>query len=257
MRGARSSDPLLLPRVALILLLLLAGAGAAAADEDEEAAFPFEAAPTDLILRGEPGDPTAVVRVEMLRGLSGPGELILSDAAGAPLHRVAIEAESSGRVLRLPVPMPPEGVALAFEVRLTEGSAIHRREVTVPRPDPDWVLHFIPGFHYDPVWWNTQEHYTETGHYMDAHVGPGIELVGEYLDTLRDDPDLTVAFHQLPYGPASSEGPTTSSRARSSPPRRWSGTRPTAPSGSERSSAGAGMSSGSAMSSGMTRASRA
>jgi len=199
MRGARSSDPLLLPRVALILLLLLAGAGAAAADEDEEAAFPFEAAPTDLILRGEPGDPTAVVRVEMLRGLSGPGELILSDAAGAPLHRVAIEAESSGRVLRLPVPMPPEGVALAFEVRLTEGSAIHRREVTVPRPDPDWVLHFIPGFHYDPVWWNTQEHYTETGHYMDAHVGPGIELVGEYLDTLRDDPDLTVAFHQLPY----------------------------------------------------------
>jgi len=69
----------------------------------------------------------------------------------------------------------------------------------VPYPDEDWVVHLVPGFHFEPVGWNTQAHDTETGRYLDAHVGPGLALVEEYLRSLDDDPDHRVVFHQLPY----------------------------------------------------------
>ncbi len=101
--------------------------------------------------------------------------------------------------LDLPVPMPVGDERLRATVVLWDGERWYEKQVEYARPDTGWVLYFVPGFHYDPVWWNTQAHYTETGRYMDSHVGPGLELVEAYLAACAEDPDYAVALHQLPY----------------------------------------------------------
>ena len=196
-----------LSRMLLFLFLVFWGGPTLAQSDESDAptdargarlAFPFSAQPTDCIRRGD-GTPLAEIRVTIERSLTTASVIVVRGVDGVELSRGEVAAESSGRIVRLPIPMPPEMGVLPVDVVLQEGENAHLLRLEVTRPDPDWVLHFIPGFHYDPVWWNTQEHYTETGKYMDAHVGPGIELVGEYLDILALDPDYRVAFHQLPY----------------------------------------------------------
>ncbi|MCA9727334.1 MAG: hypothetical protein KC729_06595, partial [Candidatus Eisenbacteria bacterium] len=79
------------------------------------------------------------------------------------------------------------------------GDSAVERVISVPGVDRHWVLHFNPGFHYDPVWWNTQAHYTETGFRLSAQNGPGLDLVSDYLRMCEDDPDYRIALHQIPY----------------------------------------------------------
>ncbi len=188
-------------RCADLLILILISAifpHASGAQSEPGAIPPFTATGTDLIVRTDDG-PRAMLQVEIERPLEFQETLLVVGLDGAELARVRVGPGEGGRVLRFPVPMPPEGGVLPLDVHFGTGeSAFHQRLELAP-PDPDWVLHFIPGFHFDPVWWNTQANYMETGKLLDAHVGPGIELVGEYLDWLAKDPDTRVAFHQLPY----------------------------------------------------------
>ncbi len=167
-------------------------------DDGDSPPFPFSVASTEMIRRADP-QPLGEIRVTIDRGLRKESTVSVRGADGVEQAQATVAEGSMGTIVRLPIPLPTPGSTLTFDVILHEGDEAHFRQIEVPAPDPDWVMYFIPGFHYDPVWWNTQEHYTETGHYMDAHVGPGLELVGEYLDTLARDPDHHVSFHQLPY----------------------------------------------------------
>jgi len=175
--------------------LLLSVLAAASASTTE---LPLIVERTPLV-RGPAEDPSAELSIELVRALEPPARIRLLDRAGEVVAAFAPPVNEAGRSFRVPAPMPRFGGRVQLAVEVEEAGATSRGEVVYRAPDDGWTLHFVPGFHYDPVWWNTQAHYTETGRYLDAHVGPGLELVGEYLDVCRTDPDYRVAFHQLPY----------------------------------------------------------
>jgi hypothetical protein len=145
---------------------------------------------TEVVRRAQ-HDPQLIVRVRMLRPLQAPGEVTLS-TQGQMLHSGPAPADT----WTIDVPLVPNA---NIKVVVSEGDTERTTEFAFSTPDDRWVLHFIPGFHYDPVWWNTQAHYTETGYRMGDTVGPGLTLVREYLRKCFEDPDYTVALHQLPY----------------------------------------------------------
>lgn len=166
---------------------------------DASSPIPFSAVAADVVLRGEEGGPRTEVRVTFDRALTAEGVVRVLGLDGSEHSRVAVGPADRGSTVRLPVPMPPADGVLAIDVRLDEGGEAFVRRLEVPAPDPDWVVHVVPGFHFEPVGWNTQSHDTETGRYLDAQIGPGLALVEEYLRSLEADPDQRVAFHQLPY----------------------------------------------------------
>lgn len=160
--------------------------------------FPLEIRTTEII-RGPQSDPRAVLDVTLRRALDGEVQVEFLDANDGAVHELELMRPEAGSRHWVPVPLPEVGQTLLIKCVVQEGGREHRVEVQVPRPADSWVIHFVPGFHYDPVWWNTQAHYTETGRYMDSHVGPGHSLMNEYLDMCNKDPDYRVALHQLPY----------------------------------------------------------
>ncbi len=186
-------------RVLLTLCLILSVWLSSSANAQDE--FPVKIQNTSLV-RGPVEDPSAVLWLQLNRALGEPfSVLVVADE-----KEVTAEFPGNEAGLSALVPVLLSGIKDnrdAIEVRVSEttdgGLISHGTMHDCSPPDRDWVLHFIPGFHYDPVWWNTQAHYTETGRYMDAHVGPGLTLVGEYLNMLGTDADYKVAFHQLPY----------------------------------------------------------
>ena len=156
---------------------------------------PIEVAATEII-RGPADDPRAVLRVTLHRPIDGDVQVTTAD--GTVFHEASPTRNAAGASLWLPAPLPAAGDVGEVTVVVTEEPPV-RIPVSYPRPESGHVMHFVPGFHYDPVWWNTQAHYTETGRYLDAHTGPGLTLVAEYLRKLDEDDDYAVAFHQLPY----------------------------------------------------------
>ncbi len=194
--------------------------------------FPFEVEETSLVL-GPAESPSAVLRLRLTRPVEGTPVVCLDvvqevDAEPRPARVLDTRPQESGYIggdtapfvsvypilvspdftyrmsadaatLDIPVPLPLGVERRLVTLALRDGEVWYERQVAYSRPDTDWVMHFVPGFHYDPVWWNTQAHYTETGRFMDAHVGPGLELVEQYLARCEDDPDYRVAMHQLPY----------------------------------------------------------
>lgn len=180
------------------LLAALLGVFPAHADE----AFPVEARPTSL-LRGSRAHPAVVLALRLLRPLD-VNETLLVHAGAVPPVTVRLPRNAAGETVFVPLPIAPGAYAVAaqVEVRTARAAAgpLHASvPVDVPRPGEGWVVHLIPGFHYDPVWWNTQANYTETGAQMGSDVGPGLDLMDDYLALLRAEPTATVALHQLPY----------------------------------------------------------
>src|SRR5262245_21983065 len=183
---------------ATVVAFLLSAPSAARADES----FPLEVHPTAL-LRGPRDAPSVVVSIRLLRALDS-GESVLLHTANGQTSPVRVARNAPGATLRVPIALPAKAYSVHAEIEVRSerpGGAIRHSSVPVdvPRPDANWVVHLIPGFHYDPVWWNTQANYTELGAQMGSDVGPGHALVGAYLDELRGDKQAIVALHQLPY----------------------------------------------------------
>ncbi len=187
------------------VVLVMAMTAVAVARPDD---FPLELRATDII-RGPAATPSAMVQATLSRALVEPAWVEVwhqaerDGTAHTAFRRVEVPHNQSDATLYIPVPLPVDApVDVLIRVVEPAGSpkaSSSESEFTVPVPDPEWQMHFIPGFHYDPVWWNTQAHYTETGKYMEKHVGPGLTLVDEYLRMLETDPEYKVALHQLPY----------------------------------------------------------
>ncbi len=188
-------------RLAVLSAVVVGLHGVGAPGFAAEADAPLIVHPTSL-LRGPASAPSAVVEVRLGRPLRG-SEIIRVRPAGEDRDlfagRPAVNAP--GEAVRVAVPMSPrvEDTEILVAVVLDTGERIFEQRVRVDRPESGWTVHFIPGFHYDPVWWNTQAHYTETGYRLGSEVGPGLTLVEEYLRKLREDEDYKVALHQLPY----------------------------------------------------------
>lgn len=125
----------------------------------------------------------------------------LRSPTGTPLLDGDLGGGDSGEVVEGWLPLPVGDVAGPTSVELHWFTEQEHGVVPVAfdAVDLGWTVHFNPGFHYDPVWWNTQAHYTETGKHLARHLGPGLELVSEYLRMCEEDPDYVIALHQLPY----------------------------------------------------------
>lgn len=155
----------------------------------------LEVAPTAAVA-GTAAAPKAVVQVSLRDAPAGAFVELIDEAGGARAReRAAAFGDGVPRLLTLDAP-----AGGAFTARLVEGdAALETVKFTVPKPDPGWTMYLVPGFHFDPVWWNTQANYAETGRLLDAHQGPGIGLVDAYLEQCAKNPEFKVALHQLPY----------------------------------------------------------
>ncbi|MEW6742039.1 MAG: glycoside hydrolase family 38 C-terminal domain-containing protein [Planctomycetota bacterium] len=68
----------------------------------------------------------------------------------------------------------------------------------MPDPSPRRSLLLVPGFHFDPVWWNTQAHSLETGQHLPADQGSAFQLLRAYFEACTKDPDYRFAIDQVP-----------------------------------------------------------
>ncbi|MBI3846015.1 MAG: hypothetical protein HY292_15385 [Planctomycetes bacterium] len=179
--------------IASVLALLVFAPLARAQD-----GYPLDVRPTRLV-KGPAEKPATIIELRLTRALAEPARIRARTPAGEALLDARPEPNAAGTALRVAVPIP-EGIADApLLLAVTEGERDKGLAVTVRRPDTGWVLHLIPGFHYDPVWWNTQAHYTETGFRMGPETGSGLQLVQAYLDLARAEPSFRFVLHQLPY----------------------------------------------------------
>jgi len=101
----------------------------------------------------------------------------------------------------LGVPIP-HGIAPGdhFTVRLdlTSESLSDSLRIDCTHPQTDWTLFIGPGYHVDPVWWNTQRDYTEVGSRQGESVDTFIELNRRYLDLLETVPDFACTLETVP-----------------------------------------------------------
>jgi alpha-mannosidase len=165
---------------------------------NREADFPLVIESTAMIRDLDPHD-AVVARVRVLSDIGQQAELHIALPDGTPVYQGRVAGAGSDAAFYVDVPIRVGKESVEIRAVLKAGAKPHVKRFTLTMPDDDWVMHFIPGFHYDPVWWNTQAHYTETGYRMGDTVGPGLTLVESYLRKCFEDRDYTVALHQLPY----------------------------------------------------------
>ncbi len=60
-------------------------------------------------------------------------------------------------------------------------------------------IFLIAGFHYDPVWWNTQSNYLAAGGGMKPERDGAFGLIETYLKACREDADYKFVLEQVPY----------------------------------------------------------
>ncbi len=163
--------------------------------------FPVEIETTSLLRRPSAVDapPMALLLLRASGTSDRPASIRVETTGGNTLFQSEPKNWQAGQVHRVHLPMPTGADSQTVVVTVTRGAKADAKTVRVWRPDPDWTMHFSPGFHFDPVWWNTQAHYTETGYRMGDSVGPGLTLVDEYLRKCREDPDYKVALHESSY----------------------------------------------------------
>ncbi|MGW4639450.1 glycoside hydrolase family 38 N-terminal domain-containing protein [Sphaerisporangium sp. NPDC004334] len=136
------------------------------------------------------------------RTASRPAEVAVS-ADAAPGTRVPIEVTVSGAAGDVAAGDVAYGDDLAGDG--PGGGAVATGELVVA--ESGWTVWMVPHFHYDPVWWNTQAAYTTSW----DQAGPvsqefrwdgqkaGFDLMREYLDTARRDPDFKFVLAEVDY----------------------------------------------------------
>ncbi len=154
-----------------------------------------ELVPTALLKRLREGV-SAVAEVR-LPPVEEPVRIESLDPQGRPVDTVVGPRGSDSRVF-VGVGDASQG-AVVGRIRVHLPGGPWEADVRVAAADPGWVMHLNPGFHYDPVWWNTQADYAEHGARLEGHQGPGITLVSEYLAFLEREPAAKAVLHQLPY----------------------------------------------------------
>ncbi len=70
--------------------------------------------------------------------------------------------------------------------------------VTLTYLDKTGSVFFMPGFHYDPEWWNTQQHYLES-YEKDQGKREVFFLINAYLDITEKDPDYRFMLAEQDY----------------------------------------------------------
>lgn len=159
---------------------------------------PLEVRATSL-WRGPAERPAAVLELELRRPLALPARITVRDASESVVATLRPARNTAGEIVHAALPWPGKADTFRVLVRAEEADGATAIRASVPRPETGWVLHLVPGFHFDPVWWNTQANYTEAGARMGTDVAPGHTLVGEYMEACSNDPRLRVALHDLPY----------------------------------------------------------
>jgi alpha-mannosidase len=71
-------------------------------------------------------------------------------------------------------------------------------DAAAPVAGPPQELYLIPGWHFDPVWWNTQQHYLED-YTEGTNKSYALDLIHRYLGMCRRDSDYRFVMEAVPY----------------------------------------------------------
>jgi len=163
--------------------------------------LPFAATATEIRDRGlelaSPA-PRAVVRISIERPLAARGPLVIRSVDGGELARATVGPGEGGRVLHLPVPMPPAGGVLPVDIELSEGETLHRARIELPPPDPEWVLWLLPAARSDPLGWLPERDAVELGGRRVPPRASAIEGVEAHLEAIGKVPGLGTTIASLP-----------------------------------------------------------
>jgi alpha-mannosidase len=173
-----------------------------------------QAQSTPLFVSTERG-PCQVVRVTVAGGPPGagaPGPVhVRVEGLGVSTPRPAGIGElppGAERTAEVPVTVAaPHGPGSRLSVTvIAEGPGTRaERACEITAAEPGWTIWMVCHFHYDPVWWNTQGAFTESGLAMAGEDGAlpdvrtAFELVRLHLDAARDDPDYKFVLAEVDY----------------------------------------------------------
>lgn len=138
--------------------------------------------------------------------------------ADAPAQLVRVDYRDA----EVATPLRIDGDGLVGEALVEPGSGVVEVSVIVDNPvpgqqraaqvngssftftvaEPGWTMFMIGHFHYDPVWWNTQAHYTSV--WTESPLGAcrqtnGFDLVRGHLDWARDNPEYKFVLAEVDY----------------------------------------------------------
>jgi hypothetical protein len=163
---------------------------------------------------------------------NGPCQVVRVTVAGGPpdgttdgAAPVQVRVEGPGVTTRQPfrIESPPPDAEQTCEVPVTvaaphgPGSRLSATVIAespgaraeqaceITAAEPGWTIWMVCHFHYDPVWWNTQGAFTESGLAMPGEDGrlPDVrtvfELVRLHLDAARDDADYKFVLAEVDY----------------------------------------------------------
>jgi alpha-mannosidase len=74
-------------------------------------------------------------------------------------------------------------------IQHTSGSQEEDITLTLPKIETGWKIFIVPGFHYDPVWWNTQNNSTRKA----------LRLINTFLEVAQSQPEFKFVLEQIPY----------------------------------------------------------
>ena len=154
---------------------------------------------TTGLLTGTENNPLPVVRIKLfnpgLRKLTGVKILIGEIEAGEQKGIVTQEIPFAKPVtVETTVGLPKsykktKKVDTILRIRHAMGSQEKPVTLTLSEAETGWKIFIVPGFHYDPVWWNTQDNSTRRA----------LRLVNAFLETARNQPEFKFVLEQVPY----------------------------------------------------------
>ncbi|MQA97898.1 MAG: glycoside hydrolase [Streptosporangiales bacterium] len=167
---------------------------------------------TDLFA-GSPQRPLQVVRVSLRNTgdgaepaavrLEGPAVFTPEPAVTPPLTPGAEHVAEVGIGVAAPY---SEGAPREVTVVVEAGGRRHTERARIRLAATGWTMFLVPHFHYDPVWWNTQNGFTESWYDLppaeqlrDGHVRTAFDLVRAHLDEADRDPDYRFVLAELDY----------------------------------------------------------
>ncbi|MFH1676971.1 MAG: glycoside hydrolase family 38 C-terminal domain-containing protein, partial [bacterium] len=120
-------------------------------------------------------------------------------ASGKSIHVKPGEKKFGELILSVPV---PDGIAPGHSYRIRmnmeSDSESDSLEIDSTFPDKDRLLFAGPGYHVDPVWWNTERDYTEVGSCQPPTTGSFIDLNEKFLAVMKSNPEFSCALETVP-----------------------------------------------------------
>jgi hypothetical protein len=155
---------------------------------------------------GSPSEPLQVLRVRIAgRGVhAGPATVSFAGNGARGQIRLDAGAEECVAEVGIDAGSLPAGTPVTGEVTVADRSGSATAMATLVVAEPGWRLHIVPHFHFDPVFWNTQNAYVErwqTGDapWEDEFQRPGLDLVAAHLAKAEADPGYCFVLAELDY----------------------------------------------------------